>query len=89
MFEELRNKEMLDYLRKGLSLAYAIPENEINEGSVKTLIPTFHNDGKTYQVCLILDNRINNGIPYVQVLMKENTAHFTYWEFHVAKSLDI
>jgi hypothetical protein len=84
---ELRNETMLEYLKRGLSMAYAI-FGEVKEGTFKTLIDEII-AGKTYTVQFVNDSRINKGVPYVIVMMKESENWLDNWQYFVGKSVEV
>lgn len=83
---ELKNSQMSELLLKGLSIAYSIPSLE--NGSMKDLVPEKIIDGKTYVVQLMFDSRINKGIPYVIVMMKESECWMDNWTHFLARSIE-
>lgn len=83
---ELKNDRMNQLLRKGLSIEYSL--SPIEEDFCRTLIDTFIEDGKTYMVQSINDRRINKGIPYVIVTMKESENWMDGWTHFLAKNLE-
>ena len=84
---ELKSKTMLDYLKRGLSMAYGLSD-DIEEGTVKNLISEVL-DGKTYEVDYAKDSRVNKGVPYIIVKMKESENWLDDWKYFVGKSVEI
>lgn len=84
---ELKNDKMKQLLRKGLSIEYSHP-SPVKDGCCRTLISDFVEDGKTYMVQSINDRRMNKGVPYVIVTMKNSEKWIDDWTHFLAKSLE-
>lgn len=80
---ELRNKIMLDYLKRGTAMAFSL-ENPPEDGAVASLVRAEIVDGKTYQVDFVHDTR-QAQYPYVIVMMKETTDIWANWTHYVSK----